>query len=38
MNKLTGLYAAEKIEVSGAVKIETIKLVEIKKDDERTTD
>jgi hypothetical protein len=32
MNKLTGLYAAEKIEVSGAVKIETIKLVEIKKD------
>lgn len=38
MNKLTGLYAAEKIEVSGAVKIETIKLIEIKKDndDEKT--
>ncbi len=32
INKLMGLYATQKIEVSGAVKIETIKLVEIKKD------
>lgn len=37
MNKLTGLYAAEKIEVSGALKIETIKLVEIKKDNKDET-
>lgn len=37
MNKLTGLYAAEKIEVSGAVKIETIKLIEIKKGNDNET-
>lgn len=33
INKLLGLYAAEKVEVSGQVQIQTIKLKEIKKDD-----
>jgi ribosomal protein S7 len=33
INKLLGLYAAEKVEVSGQVQIQTIKLKEIRKDD-----
>ena len=32
LNKLMGLYAAQKVEVSGSVSIETIKLVEVVKD------
>jgi hypothetical protein len=32
INKLVGAYAAEKVEVSGNVNIETIKLIEVIKD------
>lgn len=38
-NKLTGVYAAEKVDLtSGGEKLTTIKLIEIKKDDEKKED